>query len=455
MVNVWGEGIKRGPPGPPGEEGPPGKKGPKGDPGSGKQGEKGDKGIKGDKGDTGKQGTSGVPGKDGSIGPTGHKGDTGEHGLPGIQGLTGKKGDKGETGSIGPYGPPGHKGDQGIQGRQGETGERGDPVHQGIQGRQGETGEQGKHGDLGKQGVPGKHGDPGRQGVPGVRGEHGDPGHQGIQGRQGETGEQGIQGKHGDQGDQGTKGKDALQLIQWFPHLTIQWWRDSSDASYYFEDKNSGFTKKDGKITGLKSHDKFLNNDAKSLKDVGKLKQIPKGFSLEFKNSLYYIKNENLGEFEPMTSGITISFFVPKLPSQREYLISTTKNYRGLSIENTKIQVWGCKNEPIEVPLITGWNIVFIQWKDGGDNAGYIRNTTTTKTFVTSKPPSFDMGIYIGGQKNGNNFNGSICAFDLSNPSKSYPEVPTNIPTEIVDLLIKDHYLRTTSGKRSHGYQYE
>ena len=33
MVNVWGEGIKRGPPGPPGEEGPPGKRGPKGDPG--------------------------------------------------------------------------------------------------------------------------------------------------------------------------------------------------------------------------------------------------------------------------------------------------------------------------------------------------------------------------------------------------------------------------------------
>ena len=374
MVNVWGEGIKRGPPGPPGEEGPPGKKGPKGDPGSGKQGEKGDKGIKGDKGDTGKQGTSGVPGKDGSIGPTGHKGDTGEHGLPGIQGLTGKKGDKGETGSVGPYGPPGHKGDQGIQGRQGEKGE------------------------------------------------------------------QGIQGKHG---DQGTKGKDALQLI------------DSSDASYYFEDKNSGFTMKDGKITGLKSHDKFLNNDAKSLKDVGKLKQILKGFSLELKKSLYYIQNETLREFEPMTSCITISFFVPKLPSEREYLICTTKNYRGLSIENTKIQVWGCKNEPIEVPLITGWNIVFIQWKDGGDNAGYIRNTTTTKTFVTSKPPSFDMGIYIGGQKNGNNFNGSICAFDLSNPSKSYPEVPTNIPTEIVDLLIKDHYLRTTSGKRSHGYQYE
>ena len=33
MVDVFGQGLKRGPPGPPGEEGPPGKKGDKGDPG--------------------------------------------------------------------------------------------------------------------------------------------------------------------------------------------------------------------------------------------------------------------------------------------------------------------------------------------------------------------------------------------------------------------------------------
>ena len=33
MADVFGQGLKRGPPGPPGEEGPPGKKGDKGDPG--------------------------------------------------------------------------------------------------------------------------------------------------------------------------------------------------------------------------------------------------------------------------------------------------------------------------------------------------------------------------------------------------------------------------------------
>ena len=33
MVDVFGQGLKRGPPGPQGDEGPPGKKGDKGDPG--------------------------------------------------------------------------------------------------------------------------------------------------------------------------------------------------------------------------------------------------------------------------------------------------------------------------------------------------------------------------------------------------------------------------------------
>ena len=196
----------------------------------------------------------------------------------------------------------------------------------------------------------------------------------------------------------------------------------------------------DGKITGLKSHAKIWNYNAKSLKDIGQLKQIKKGYSLEFKNSLYFIKDMGIAEGSPSTSCITLSFFVSNLPSNREYLICTQKNTRGLSIENAKIQVWGCKNEPAEVPLVTGWNIVFIQWKDGGDNVGYIKNTSTTKKFVTSGELDSDSGIYIGGQKNDHNFNGYICAFDLTTNITS--ETPSNIPTEIVELLMDDHYLR-------------
>ena len=90
--------------------------------------------------------------------------------------------------------------------------------------------------------------------------------------------------------------------------------------------------------------------------------------------------------------------------------------------------------------MVTGWNIVFIQWKDGGDNVGYIKNTSTTKKFVTLGLEDLDTGIYIGGQKNGNNFNGYICAFDLTT---NIPlEIPSNIPSKIVDLLMEDHYLR-------------
>ena len=125
----------------------------------------------------------------------------------------------GEEIKRGPPGPPGDEGPPGKRGPKGDTGS-------------------GKQGERGEQGVPGKHGDPG---------EHGDP------------------GKKGDQGEQGTKGKDALQIIEWFPQLTIQWWRDTSDASYYFDDKISGFNKKEGKITGLKSHAKIFKSSTNSF----------------------------------------------------------------------------------------------------------------------------------------------------------------------------------------------
>ena len=138
---------------------------------------------------------------------------------------------------------------------------------------------------------------------------------------------------------------------------------------------------------------------------------------------------------EPLTSCITLSFFVSTAPSEKEYLISTQN--RGVSIQGEKIQVWGCENEPVEIPLsINDWNIVFIQWKCGGDNAGYIYKTYTedSKSFITSKPDG-KIGLYIGGKKNDQNFNGSICAIDITN----HHGTPDNIPIEIRDLLINDH----------------
>ena len=197
-------------------------------------------------------------------------------------------------------------------------------------------------------------------GPPGPPGPRGPPGPSGTPGPVGPSGDKGDKGEHGGKGD---TGKDAFQIIQWFPYLTVQWWRDSSEAAFYFDDLTSGFTiSKVGKAkTGLKNHSKIGNNNAKSLKYIGKLNKIKKGFSLEFKNSLYYIEKEEIAEFKPSTSGITISFFVSKAPIGREYLIWTPNNDRGLSIENKKIQVWGCKNEPVEIPLTIGHsNIVFI-----------------------------------------------------------------------------------------------
>ena len=241
-----------------------------------------------------------------------------------------------------------------------------------------------------------------------------------------------------DQAKDGKDGKDALPITKWFPKQVLGWWRDQSAASFYFDDTESGFIYRDDRIVGLKNHATIY--DAISEGEVGKLEKLDYAYCLQFKDSLYSIPQMSLADYTPITSCVTISFLVPTAPKEREYIISAN-NGRAISIEGDKIQVWGCENEPIEIPLqIDYWNIVFVQWKNGGDYAGYILqriwDNDVIKQFTTTELKT-KPGLYIG-----KNFNGSICAIDITNHG-SYPEIATNIPIEVRNLLIKDHTDRT------------
>ena len=246
-----------------------------------------------------------------------------------------------------------------------------------------------------------------------------------------------------DRPENGKDGKDALPITTWFPGHVVTWWRNQSDAVYYFEDKTSGFIYRDGKRVGLKSHTTSYGHDAISEGEIGELEELESGgYSLHFNKSLYSIPKISLASADPMTSSLTVSFKVSAAPSERGYIIST-EDKRDISIEGEKIQVWGCENEPIEIPLqINEWNIVFIQWKEGGDYAGYIYqkgfDNDIIKHFTASPISKYKPGLHIG-----KNFHGQICAIDVTNHWQSYPEIPLNIPIEIRNLLIRDHINRT------------
>ena len=237
-----------------------------------------------------------------------------------------------------------------------------------------------------------------------------------------------------DQAKDGKDGKDALPITKWFPEQVLGWWRDQSAASFYFDDTESGFIYRDDRIVGLKNHATIY--DAISEGEVGKLEKLGYAYCLQFKDSLYSIPQMSLADYTPITSCVTISFLVPTAPKEREYIISAN-NGRAISIEGDKIQVWGCKNEPIEISLqIDDWNIVFVQWKNGGDYAGYIYTDVIIKQFTTTELAT-KPGLYIG-----KNFNGSICAIDITNHYHGF-EIAANIPIEVRDLLIQDHTDRT------------
>ena len=72
--------------------------------------------------------------------------------------------------------------------------------------------------------------------------------------------------------------------------------------------------------------------------------------------------------------------------------------------------------------------------------AGYIKgfDNDIIKHFTTSPIIKYKPGLHIG-----KNFDGQICAIDITNHGQSYPEIPLNIPTEVRSLLIQDHTDRT------------
>ena len=152
----------------------------------------------------------------------------------------------------------------------------------------------------------------------------------------GQSSKRGPPGPSGDQGPPGKKGKDALGVTKWFSYQSLEGWRNVSDATFYFDYKDSGFTHEDRKITVLKSHSKTWHFDAISEGEIGELKKIQRGYSLEFKNSLFFINETSLARAVHTTSCLTISFFVSKAPSEKEYLISTINN-RAVSIQGERI----------------------------------------------------------------------------------------------------------------------
>ena len=81
-----------------------------------------------------------------------------------------------------------------------------------------------------------------------------------------------------DRAKDGTDGKDALPITTWFPKQVLGWWRNQSDASFYFEDTKSGFIYRDDRIVGLKNQATIY--DAMSEGEIGKFEILEYGYCL-------------------------------------------------------------------------------------------------------------------------------------------------------------------------------
>ena len=365
----------------------------------------------------------------------GGNGKRGPAGPPGVQGPSGKKGSQGERGEQGVIGPSGADGRQGDTGKKGETGE---PGPSGADGRQGDTGEPGPSGADGRQG---ETGEPGPTGEKGKQGTEGGPGEKGEIGTKGDPG---IKGGPGPRGAKGERGKDSFDVKTWFPNQMLQWFRNSEACSFYFETEADGLIRNgSGTVIGLKNHSG--KNNAVSVKKFERLVKLPLGgYALEFSSSLYRVQEVDIAYAKPSIAALCVSFKMMSYPVERQYMISSNKKQRGLTVEANKLQIWGAVEEPIEILYELGkWNTFFVQYSNISDKKGFFIFDGKRGEFTT-KECTLDPGeVYIGGKATQDFFfKGAIAILevyfrDLEGRVDNY-----QLPTELCDLVIQNHKFR-------------
>ena len=93
----------------------------------------------------------------------------------------------------------------------------------------------------------------------------------------------------------------------------------------------------------------------------------------------------------------------------REYILSNQNNDRGISVEETRLEIWGTTSDPLILQHnLEEWYTLFIQWTSMGDMKGYVylmsENIITTSQTFTTKPAKLSehsTNVYIGAKSDG------------------------------------------------------
>ena len=240
-------------------------------------------------------------------------------------------------------------------------------------------------------------------------------------------------------GATGAKGKDGLS-IRWFPESIARMFRENSICTYFFDTLTDGLVYDEkGAVVGLKN--RSGSPMAKIMRNFQGLQRLKTGkYGVVLENTLFEIKNVELGVTSPTISAVCFTFKIETTSTESRFLFSNNDCSRALSLRKDRIQVWAEDQEPdLETEFETReWNTVFIQFSYFNKNQrdSFIQvNDDEPVNFVTNGSEITEDSLWIGGKPTGEAFaHGVIGSFQLY--VKIMEEEPFLVPEKIYEPVM-------------------
>ena len=284
----------------------------------------------------------------------------------------------------------------------------------------------------------------------------------------------GLPGPPGPRGAKGPPGTGGIEsIVRWLPETALEQLRKIETVCLLLTDLSKDVLVKEGKyVTWISRSNSKLN--AIAVHPSAKIVDIPnERHGLQFEDNLYKVKGVKLSPTDDNAYAcICITFHVENYSSDEEtntadkgeqFLISNygpdsddPTNFRGISIHDNNIRIWGVHNDAnyISIPFEQkkfSMTKVFVQYRNCHNVGSYViidKTKTMHGVFVIKEPQMFEQEeFFIGGQsdKKGernkknilNPFRGCISALEVYIVPE--PEGDEDgLPTILRDLMLNN-----------------
>ena len=224
-------------------------------------------------------------------------------------------------------------------------------------------------------------------------------------------GKRGPAGPAGPTGPTGPKGEGMSAAF--FRKQLAEWFYANLSFSCYFSTPTSGLVYKEKDPIAIKNQ--VGKNHALCLGKVGPVINIPTcGYGLEFKNSVYEVRDLDWCTGDPSKAIFIFAFKMNEWPNDFQYLFHTKNDDRGIYLKGSKMFIQSSKTTTLSIKYkVRQWNMCYIEFNNFEETPSYYEINDQVGTFVTKTEAASDEILFIGGKKDSYYFKGTLYRFNF------------------------------------------